>query len=395
VPGPLDGIKVMDLCQATVGPYAACLLGELGADVIKVESPDTDRGAENLPVFNGVSHRYICANYTKRSIILDLKSADDRAIAYELARRSDVFMENFRRGVTERLGMDYEILSKVNPRLIYCSSSGWGNKGPLRELPAADSPIQEFSGAASINGSPGTRFQKNRAGGQHDLETSITIVQAILVGLYHRELTGQGQKVETSMLQANIAAQVSRIAEYFGSGVSPRGGGSASAVATPDQAFKVQDGYLTVSCLTEAQWQGLCQALGRPELAGDRRFATNALRVRHRDELLSILEPIFMTRPSLWWLKVLGDADVPSGRFLTYNEIIDHPQYLQNQHVMWVEEPGLGTFTAPGPAWKFSKTPARVTPGPIPGQHTNQVLQELGFPPRAQIPWEQFIAKGS
>ncbi len=391
--GPLEGIRVMDLCAAAVGPWAAGLLGQLGAEVIKVEPPDTDRGRENLPLFNGVSPRYIGCNYTKRSIVLDLKTADDREIAYELARRSDIFTENFRRGVTERLGLDYETLSKLNPRLIYCSSSGWGERGPMREMAAANSPIQEFVGSDSLNGAPGTRFERNRQAGHYDFSTSIAFVQAILVGLYHREVTGKGQKVETSMLQANIASHRSRIAEYFATGVSPKPMGSARPGIVPDQAFKAQDTYITVSCLTQAHWHGLCKALGKPELAGDPRFSTNALRVEHREELVSILEATFSTRPSLWWLKVLRDAGVPAGPFLTFNEIVYNPQFLQNDLVREIEEPGLGVFKAPAPPWKFSRTPSRLTPGPIPGQHTNEVLQELGFGPRPQIPWEEFIKK--
>jgi crotonobetainyl-CoA:carnitine CoA-transferase CaiB-like acyl-CoA transferase len=287
--GPLSGLRVLDISGMGVGPVTGLFLAELGADVIKAEPPHGDLALTVPPKQRGTSALYISANLCKRGITLNLKEPSDLERAYRLAEQSDIFIENFRVGVVNRLGLSYDVLAECNPRLIYFSLSGFGPIGPLAFLPSIDSYIQAFSGFSSLNGSPGSRGESLRNIGFIDLSTSAFAVPAILAALIMREETGQGQHLIASMLEAATALQTSRIAEYIATGRAATPFGSGMPYAVPDQAFRVRDGYLAISARTQADWERLCQAVQRDDLRQHPDYATLASRIVPRDTLIVAL----------------------------------------------------------------------------------------------------------
>ncbi len=377
--GPLAGVRVLDISGLGVGPVTGLFLAELGADVVKVEPPHGDLAHTVLPRQRGTSVLYISANLCKRGIVLNLKDPRDLERAYRLAERADVFIENFRVGVVERLGLGYQVLAERNPRLIYCSISGFGPHGPLALLPSVDPYIQAFSGFASLNGSPGSQGESLRNIGFIDLNTSALTVPAILAALVAREQTGTGQYIVASMLEAAVTLQMSRIAEFFATGQSPLPCGSGMPYSVPDQAFRVRDGYLAVSARTQAEWEQLCRALGQESLLDDPRYRTLADRLAHRRELIASLAGVFHTHPSAWWIKVLTQAGVPCGRFHTYDEMCLHPQVRINQLMAEVPTPHWGTVRVAGLPWSFSLTPGVLRSGPLWGSDTAEVLADTSF----------------
>jgi crotonobetainyl-CoA:carnitine CoA-transferase CaiB-like acyl-CoA transferase len=375
--GPLAGVRVMDISGLGVGPVTGLFLAELGAEVIKVEPPHGDLAHTVLPRQRGTSVLYISANLCKRGVILNLKDPGDLERAYRLAERSDVFLENFRVGVVERLGLGYQVLAERNARLIYCSLSGFGPQGPLALLPSVDPYIQAFAGFASLNGSPGSQGESLRNIGFIDLNTSALTVPAILAALIARERTGKGQHLVVSMLEAAAALQMSRMAEFFATGRSPVPCGSGVPYSVPDQAFRVRDGYLAVSARTQAEWERLCRALGQEALLDEPRYRTLPDRLAHRRELITHLERVFHTHPAVWWLKVLTQADVPCGRFHAYDEMCLHPQVRINRLMAELPTPHWGMVRVAGLPWSFSLTPGVLRAGPLPGSDTAAVLAEV------------------
>jgi crotonobetainyl-CoA:carnitine CoA-transferase CaiB-like acyl-CoA transferase len=375
--GPLAGIRVMDISGLGVGPVTGLFLAELGAEVIKVEPPHGDLALTVLPTQRGTSVLYISANMCKRGVILNLKDPADLDRAYRLAERSDVFIENFRVGVVERLGLGYETLAERNARLVYCSLSGFGPLGSLARLPSIDTYIQAFSGFASLNGPPGSNGESLRNIGFIDLTTSALSVPAILAALLAREHTGQGQHIIASMLEAAITLQSSRLAEFFATGTSSQPQGSGVPYTVPDQAFRIRDGYLAVSARTQAEWEGLCRAIGQEALVADPRYRTLPDRLAHRDSLLVLLQETFARYPAAWWLKCLSQEDVPCGRFHAYDEMCLHPQVRLNGLMAELSTPHWGSVRVAGLPWVFSLTPGVLRHGPVPGSDTTAVLAEL------------------
>ncbi|HEX2172310.1 MAG TPA: CoA transferase [Dehalococcoidia bacterium] len=384
--GPLSGIRVFDLTLAAVGPWTAMLLGQLGANVIKVESPQGDLSRAIPPPIGGMAVLYISCNFNKRGVILDLKRARDREIALKLAATCDVFVENMRAGAVDRLGLGYPALAEINPRLIYCSAAGFGQTGPLAAEGCADPQMQAFGGWTSIQGAPGGRGEMLRYMAHLDVTTATYAVQAILVALCAREQTGRGQKVELSMLESTMALQTTRLAEYFATGQQPEPRGSAAATTVPQQAFRCQDQvYLAVGVVRESQWPALAAALERPDLAADARFATNADRVDHRDALIPELETAFLSKPARWWELRLAEAGVPCSRFWDFETLRQHPQVTANRHLIRAQTPWRELDNSSLP-WHFSATPGEIRPGPIPGADTADVLAELGYELAEPIP---------
>ena len=377
--GPLAGIRVLDISGLGVGPVTGLFLAELGADVVKVEPPHGDLAHTVLPRQHGTSVLYISANLCKRGIVLNLKDPRDLERAYRLAERADVFIENFRVGVVERLGLGYQVLAERNARLIYCSISGFGRHGALALLPSVDPYIQAFSGFASLNGSPGSQGESLRNIGFIDLNTSALTVPAILAALVAREQTGTGQHIVASMLEAAVTLQMSRVAEFFATGQSPVPCGSGLPYSVPDQALRVRDGYLAVSARTQAEWERLCRALGQEALLDDPRYHTLADRLAHRSELMTHLAGVFNTHPAAWWSKVLTQAGVPCGRFHTYDEMSVHPQVRINQLMAEIPTPHWGTVRVAGLPWSFSLTPGVLRSGPLWGSDTAAVLADISF----------------
>ena len=376
----LEGIRVFDLTVAAVGPWSTKLLGAMGADVIRVERPGGDNLSTGVPPrINGTSVLHISANQNKRNTELDLKKESDRAIALEIIEHSDVFVQNMRTGTVERLGLGYEAVAKVNPRIIYVAASAYGRIGPMAHFGAIDPEIQAMCGWCSIMGQTGGRGEMFRHLGHIDLTTATYITQAVLQALLARERTGKGQKVEIEMLRAAMAIQTTRLAEYFATGVQPQPMGSANATEVPHQAFLCQDQkYIAVGVVKEAQWPALCSALKLTQLISDPRFHTNAARLEHRDDLIPILDERFKAKPAAWWTIVLTREKVPNAPFLKFEELRFHPQVRSNGFLVEIDSPDWGRLWSDGLPWKFETTPAgRIRPSAKHGAHTAEVFAEL------------------
>ena len=376
----LAGIRVFDLTIAAVGPWSTKLLGALGADVIKVEAPGGDRLSHAVPpLIKGNSVLYISANHNKRMIELDLKNEGDRAIALKIIEKSDVFVQNMRPGAVERLGLGYDVVAKVNPRLIYVAASAYGRSGPMAQEAGIDPTVQAFCGWCSVTGPEKGRGEMYRHLAHLDLTTATTITQAVLQALIARERTGRGQRIEIEMLTAAMVLQTTRFAEYFATGVQPGPLGSAASTSAPHQAFECQDRrYIAVGVERDEQWPGFCRALEIGELISDPRFATNPLRVQCRAALTPILAERFRTKPAAWWTIRLTKEKVPNGPFMNFNELRYHPQVLSNEHIVEIETPHWGRLYVDGLPWSFGRTPAGpLRAGGKPGEHTAEVLAEL------------------
>jgi crotonobetainyl-CoA:carnitine CoA-transferase CaiB-like acyl-CoA transferase len=378
----LEGIRVFDLTIAAVGPWATKLLGELGADVIKVEAPGGDRLSHAVPpLIKGNSVLYITANYNKRMIELDLKKEADRSIALKIIAKSDVFVQNMRPGVVERLGLGYDVVSRINPRMIYVAASAYGRVGPMAAEAGIDPTVQCFCGWCSITGPEHGRGEMFRHLAHLDLTTATMITQAVLQALVARERAGRGQHVQIEMLTAAMALQTTRLAEYFATGVQPSPLGSAASTTAPHQAFECEDHkYIAIAVEHDGQWPGFCRALKLDSLIEDPRFAANALRVEHRAALVAILTERFRIKPLMWWTIRLTKENIPHGPILNFDTLRNHPQVRANQHIVEIDTPHWGRLYADGLPWKFERTPAGpVRAGGKPGEHTTEVLRELGI----------------
>jgi crotonobetainyl-CoA:carnitine CoA-transferase CaiB-like acyl-CoA transferase len=381
MPGILEGIRVFDLTIAAVGPWASKLLGEMGADVIKVEAPEGELSHVIPPPIKGTAVLYISANFNKRHIVLDLKQEADRAIALKLIEKSDVFVQNMRPGAVERLGLGYDVVSQINPRLVYVAASAYGRVGPMAKEAGIDPNLQAFSGWCSITGQPNGQGEMFRHLAHLDINTSSMIVEAVLQALLAREKTGKGQKIEIEMLAGALSLQTSRVAEYFATGEQPQPMGSATTTTVPHQAFLCEDQkYIAVGVVQEDQWLRFCRAVKLEALADDPRFATNPKRVAHRAELLPLLEERFRTKPVAWWVIRLTREQVPNSRIMDFEALRYHPQVLENDQIVELQTPHWGALAVDGVPWKFSKTPAGpIRPGGLKGEHTEEVLREFGL----------------
>jgi crotonobetainyl-CoA:carnitine CoA-transferase CaiB-like acyl-CoA transferase len=384
---PLDGIRVFDLTVAAVGPWATKLLGAMGADVIKVEAPGGDQLSHAVPPrIKGSSVLYISANHNKRMIELDLKRESDRAVALRIVKESDIFVNNMRPGAVERLGLGYDAVANINPRIIYVLASAYGRSGPMATEAGVDPTVQAFCGWCSITGPEHGRGEMFRHLAHIDLTTATTITQAVLEALIARERTGIGQRVEIEMLTAAMALQTTRLAEYFATGAQPQPLGSASATTAPHQAFECADKrFVAVGVERDEQWAGFCRAMKLPELIDDDRFASNPMRVNNRAALVQILEERFRSKPAAWWMIRLTKEKIPSGPIMSFEELRNHPQVRDNSHIVEIDTPHWGRLMVDGLPWKFSHSPVGpIRAGGNPGEHTAEVLAELGITHEAQ-----------
>jgi len=380
--GILDGIRIFDLTVAAVGPWATKLLGELGADVIKVEAPGGDALSHSVPPrIKGSSVLYISGNYNKRMIELNLKNEADRATALKIVEKSDVFVNNMRPGAVERLGLGYDVVSRVNPKIVYVVACAYGRVGPMTQEAGIDPTVQAFCGWCGITGPENGRGEMFRHLAHIDLTTATLVTQAVLQGLLARERTGKGQRIEVEMLRAAMAIQTNRLAEYFATGAQPRPLGSAASTTVPHQAFECEDSrYVAVGVVNEDEWPGFCRALKLDNLISDTRFVSNPLRVENRAELIPIIAARFKTKPAAWWIVRLTKEKVPNGPFLTFDELRYHPQVIANGHIVEIDTPHWGKLNVDGLPWKFDRTPAgAIRAGGLPGEHTADVLAELGI----------------
>ena len=378
MPGPLNGYRVVDLTSNVAGPLATMILGDQGADVIKVEAPDGDATRAGGNRRAGFTASFLNNNRNKRSIVLDLKKPAAVRAVLRLAAGADVFVQNYRPGVADRLGVGEEAVRAVSPKIVYVSISGFGEKGPYAEKPAYDPVIQGFSGLATVQaGSDETRPRLLRTI-LPDKLTAITASQAITAALLARERTGEGQHVRLSMLEAVLAfLWASDMGGQTFVGDEPARQEAASSL---DLIYETADGYMTAAALTDRQWAGLARAVERPEWLEDERFKTPALRQQNIDARLELTQEALRTRPTAEWLERLTAAQVPCGPVLTRNQVIRHPQVAALGLVVETEHEKAGRLRQTRAAARFSRTPAEIRRGaPALGEHTQEVLAELGY----------------
>ena len=378
----LGQLTVLDLTQVMAGPYCCQLLGDLGADVIKIEPVgrgDATREATGQRLPHGESAAFLGVNRNKRSIALDLKSQAGREGFYRLVRSADVVVESSRPGVAARLGIDYATLRELNPRLVYASISGFGQTGPYADRPGYDLIAQAMSGIMSVTGDPGGEPVKCGVP-VSDMSAGLFCAVGILSACLAREVTGEGQAIDTSLYDAALALSIWETAELWATGEPPGRLGSAHRVNAPYQALSTRDGYMTVGANNERLWQRLCAALDRPDLLADERFQTNTDRVRRRDELAAELSVTLKERDTDEWVEALLDAGVPAGPIRDYRQSCEDPHTLAREMVLELDHPVEGRVRSLGIPIKLSATPGkvrRVAPGL--GEHTDEILATAGF----------------
>lgn len=391
--GVLEGIRVFDLTLAVVGPWATKLLGQLGADVVKVGDPAGELVNFLPPFMKGdQSAVFLDTNLNKRLLALDLKLPVDRDAAWALCDRSDIFIENMRPGAADRLGFSYEAVAARNPRVIYVSASAYGRVGPMSTQAGVDPLLQAFSGFASLNGRNGGPGEMNRFFVHLDITTGAMAVEAILQALVARERTGRGQRIELEMLSASLALQTTRLADHLQGGPAAVPLGSASAVTAPHQAFRCADQvWLAIGVEQDTQWRGLCRALGEPgrALAAEPAYESNPGRLGDRERLAERLAVVFAAESSPGWEVMLRREGVPCGRVMRFADLRHHAQAAANGWFHELDTP-WGHLCVEGPPWTFERTPtAPVRLAGANGTHNREVLADLGLadhPAAAFIP---------
>ena len=375
---PLHGIRVLDLSRVLAGPYCTMVLGDLGADVIKVESPEGDETRTWGPPFaEGESAYYLCVNRNKRSIVVDFKTEEGRAILRRLIGQSDVLVENFRPGTLSRFILDFESASALNPALIYCSISGFGQTGPLRDKPGYDFMIQAMGGLMSFTGEPDGEPMKVGVA-VADLFAGQNAVIAILAALQARTQTGRGQHLDISLFDSQVGMLANVASNYLISGNLPGRYGNAHANIVPYQSFQASDCWFVIAVGNDRQFAKMCEVIGKSELARDSRFTENAGRVEHREALIAYLNPVFLTRTAFDWLSALETAGIPCGPINTLDKVFAEPQVGARGMLIRMEHPVIGQLPLVGSPLKFSDTPVEYNlPPPRLGEHTDEILKEF------------------
>ncbi|MEJ5300122.1 MAG: CaiB/BaiF CoA-transferase family protein [Thermodesulforhabdaceae bacterium] len=378
----LEGIRVLDLSRVLAGPYCTMMLGDLGADVIKVERPgEGDETREwGPPDAAGESAYYLCVNRNKRDITVDLKTPEGREIIKKLAARSDILVENYKVGTLARLGLGYEDIRKINPGIIYCSITGFGQYGPYKDRPGYDFIIQGMGGIMSITGDPDGPPMKVGVA-IVDITAGLFACSSILAALYHREKTGVGQYIDISLLDAVVAWLANVGSNYLISGELPKRYGNAHPNIVPYEPFQAKDGvWIALGVGNDRQWREFCRLAGLEHLAEDPRFATNPQRVIHRKELIPIIAEKMRERTSDEWLDELDKLKIPCGPINTLDRVFADPQVNARGMVVEVPHPKAGKVKLVASPMKLSLTPCTVERHPpLLGEHTEEVLQELGY----------------
>jgi crotonobetainyl-CoA:carnitine CoA-transferase CaiB-like acyl-CoA transferase len=380
-PGPLAGMRVLELAQIMAGPTCGMMLADMGADVIKVEKlpgGDDSRGYRE-PRVNGVSAPFMILNRNKRGMALNLKHPDGKKILLRMVENADVLTENYRRGTLEKLGLGYDVLSEVNPGLIYCAVSGYGRDGPYADKGGFDLIAQGFCGLMSVTGEPG-RPPAKTGNSIADINAGILAVVGITAAYAHKLKTGRGQIVDTSLMEAALQQTYWHAAIYFATGQSPGPSGSAHLLTAPYQAFRAKDGWINIGGANQANWERIAEVMGHPEWREDDRFVTNSARMKHTEALTAAMNEVLATRTKEEWMAAFDAAGVPVGPVHTIGEALTHPQTLARNMVVDLVHPQAGPTKALGCPLHFSETPTRIDrPAPMLGEHSRELLKEYGF----------------
>jgi crotonobetainyl-CoA:carnitine CoA-transferase CaiB-like acyl-CoA transferase len=379
--GPLRGMRVLELAQIMAGPTCGMLLADMGADVVKVEKlpgGDDARGYRE-PLVNGVSAPFMMLNRNKRGMALNLKAPAGRDVLLRMVRSADVLTENYRRGTLEKLGIGYDVLAAQNPGLIYCAVSGYGRTGPDADKGGFDLIAQGFAGLMSITGEPGGPPIKT-GNSVADINAGILAAVGILAAYAHKMKTGQGQVVDTSLMEAALQQTYWHAAIYFATGISPGATGSAHLLTAPYQAFRASDGWINIGGANQANWERIADALGHPEWRDDPRFATNSTRMANLAALTGAMNDVLATRTQAEWIAAFDAAGVPVGPVHSIGEALEHPQTRARDMVVDLQHPQAGATKALGCPVHFSRTPTQITrPAPLLGEHTRELLREYDY----------------
>jgi crotonobetainyl-CoA:carnitine CoA-transferase CaiB-like acyl-CoA transferase len=383
---PLQGLRVVDISRALAGPFCTMMLGDLGADVIKVERPgrgDESRSwgppfvGEPSESYPGESTYYLAANRSKRSLTVNLKNPKGQEIIQRLATLSDVLVENYLTGSLDKMGLGYEQLHELNPRLVYCSISGYGRTGPYAEKGGYDFILQAEGGIMGITGPvEGPPFRVGVS--IIDITTGMFASTAILAALRAREITGEGQLLDLSLLDSSAAILANVASNYLIGGVEPRRMGNAHFNIAPYEVFRARDRWLTLGALNQRQWENLCTVADRREIIDDPLFTSNQDRVKNREALAKVLNEAFAAKDAKEWIEELHGVGIPSGVINSIEDVFNHPQAQERDLKIEIEHPTAGVLSFPGFPYKFSATPAQAhRPPPLLGEHTEEVLVEL------------------
>jgi crotonobetainyl-CoA:carnitine CoA-transferase CaiB-like acyl-CoA transferase len=375
----LQGLRVLDLSRVIAGPYCAALLGDLGADVVKLERPGRGDDLRALRGSGQMSASFAAVNRNKRGIAVDLQKPEGARLAFDLARRADVIIENFLTGVADRLGLGYAAVREVNPAVVYASVTGFGQTGPLARKPGYNTIAQGMSGLMALTGMPGD--PPTRVGGSvSDVAASYMTFGMINAALVHRFRTGQGQHVDVSLLASSLGLLPDPVAIYFDTGDRPKRAGNRNLNLTPAEAFRAGDGFVNVVLLNPDQWGRFCGALGDPAMETEPRFATNPARLENHAAFKARVEAVLGTASVAEWVARLEAAGIAAGPIYEFHEVFDDPQVRHLGLVAEVEQPGAGKVKMLGFPARASATPPRIDrPAPLLGQHTAEVLGELGL----------------
>ena len=383
---PLAGIRVLDLTRVLAGPFCSMILGDMGAEIIKVEEPGKGDDTRGWPPFSGGEATYfLSVNRNKKSLTLNMKAPDGQAILRRLVAKADVVLENFRPGTMERLGFGYDALRKLNPRLIYCAISGFGESGPEASRPGYDLIVQGESGVMDLTGfadGPPVKVGNSVA----DLVSGMAAAHGVTLALLSRARTGKGQKVEIGMLDVMASLLTYQAGLYWNGGGRPARRGNQHPSIVPYEVFQAQDAYMTLGVANNSLFERMCRAIGQAELSKDPRFDSEANRVTNREALVPLLNSIFSTRPASDWLKRLDEAGVPAGRIKTVAEVCDSEHLRARGMFVSLNHPKAGAVTAMGVPIRLWDTPgAAQAPAPLLGQHTDEILTGLLRIPRAKV----------
>jgi crotonobetainyl-CoA:carnitine CoA-transferase CaiB-like acyl-CoA transferase len=378
----LDKIKVVDLTRTLAGPFCTMLMGDMGAEVIKVEEPTGgDETRKWTPFVNGESTQFLTFNRNKRSLSVNLKEREGLKIVQDLAADADVMIESFRAGTLDRLGLGYEAIKKTNPGVVYCSISGYGRTGPMADMPGYDLLIQAYSGLMSLTGDP--EGSPLRIGfSLVDLFTGMMAYGTILTALRQRDQTGKGQWVESALLDGQVAALSYHATGFMGTGVEPKRMGSGHPSLVPYQSFSASDGQFIIGCANQGLWERMCRAIGQDAMLDDPRYTTNTDRVEHRAECVGELNALFAQKTTAHWVDLIVEAGVPCGPINTVADVVSNPQVLARNMIAEVDHPNIPNLKFPGSPLKLTDSPATIRRvPPMLGQHNEEILEEAGYSP--------------